>query len=123
MTDETTHPYDRYVAAINHADFDERLRGLATAAHDTFAIRSPQYEAHGLREICEAVGRAMSAGGARVTLRRHSAIDEHHNIGRVEFEALDSAGNRLTTGLHIFERSGDRLAALAVFIGASPPPK
>lgn len=120
MSATNTHPYDRYIAAINHADFDRRLAGLGEAAVDSFSIRSPAYEAHGLSEVCTAVGAAMGGDGPRVEMRRASAIDEHHGIGRVVFAAFNAAGTEVGRGMHIFEQTNDKLTALAVFLGAAP---
>lgn len=123
MTEDSLHPYDAYLRAVNEPADDERLALLRSAVLDDFAIRSPAYEAKGHQEVNESLGKAMTGpDGARMSMLRATEIDEHHGVGRVFFDILDPHGAKVGAGQHVFERSGDRLAALVVFVG-EPQPK
>lgn len=117
MTTPRPHPYDLYLDAINQADPAIRLQGLGSAAVEAFHIRSPAYEAWGLNDVCQAVAVAMTSPAGRVRLARATEIDEHHGVGRVEFAVFSAAGERVGTGLHVFETDGDKLTRLTVFGG------
>lgn len=110
--------YDIYTAAASNPDPAERERLLRECATDDMEIISPfPYDVRGLPEVAEQLGRVAEAmPDGRLTIRRTSPVDVHHDYLRVTFENVASDGTRLSTGLHVIELRDGRISRIVVFV-------
>jgi hypothetical protein len=112
--------YDTYLRAASSADAAERIELLRRCVVDDFEIISPfPYAVRGIEAVAVKLGEvAASMPDGRLRLRRITEIDRHNDLFRVAYANKSSAGETLSTGLHVAETRDGLIARLLVFVPA-----
>jgi hypothetical protein len=111
---------DEYFTMWNEDDAERRNSIAARCFVDTATYVDPVADVAGPSAISAMVGelRATHPGFA---LRLNSAIDEHHDRVRFEWQILDADGGVFLTGVDCAVVAPDgRLVAITGFFGANP---
>ena len=111
---------DDYFAMWNEDDDDQRLVATAQCFVETATYTDPLADVAGHDGISAMVGE-LRAAHAGYSLRLASAVDQHHDRLRFEWEILDADGGLHLSGVDCALLAPDgRLAAITGFFGAVP---
>ena len=111
---------DRYFAMWNEDDDDRRTAIASTCFADDATYTDPLADVRGHEAISAMVG-GLRESHPGYSLRRASAVDQHHDLLRFEWEILDANGDPYLTGVDCVELATDgRIAAVSGFFGAVP---
>jgi hypothetical protein len=111
---------DDYFTMWNEDDADLRLAAATKCFVDDAVYTDPLADVVGPSAISAMVGE-LRASHAGYSLRLASAIDEHHDRLRFEWQILDADGGLYLTGLDCAVVAPDgRLASISGFFGAAP---
>jgi hypothetical protein len=111
---------DDYFTMWNSDDADRRLVQATKCFVDDATYTDPLADVIGPVGISAMVG-SLRESHAGYTLRLASAIDEHHDRLRFEWEILDADGGSYLLGVDCAVLAADgRLASISGFFGAAP---
>lgn len=111
---------DDYFSMWNEDDSDQRSVVIAKCFVDDATYTDPLADVVGFEGISAMVG-GLRESHPGYSLRLASAIDQHHDRLRFEWEILDADGGSYLTGVDCAVLAADgRLAAISGFFGAAP---
>lgn len=110
---------DRYIAAWNETDRTQRHDHIAAALHPTARYVDPLSDVAG-HEGFDGMLSALRAQYPEHVVRRSSAIEQHHDCVRFEWEIVDPDGAVYVTGVDYAQLADDgRLGSVTGFFGAA----
>jgi len=116
----TTTVIDTYLSAYGEADAARRRELIAVAFDDAASIADPPIDASGHQAIDEMFAMVQTQFPAN-TFRRTSAVDEHHDAARYDWELVAADGTVTLAGTDFVRLTGDgRLRSVVGFFGAVP---
>jgi hypothetical protein len=111
---------DDYFTMWNEDDDDRRRTIVARCFVDDATYTDPLADVVGCDAISSMVGE-LRESHAGYSLRLASAIDQHHDRIRFEWEILDAEGGSYLTGVDLGMLAEDgRLVSISGFFGAAP---
>jgi hypothetical protein len=115
--------YDTYTRAASTPELDHRVALLRECAIEGLEIASPfPYSVKGINAVAKKLGEVAAAmPEGKLSLRRTGPVDAHNDFFRVMYENRNDAGERISTGLHVVELSGGKIARIIVFVPAATP--
>jgi len=112
---------DRYFAAWNETDTTRRLALIAEAWSPRGRYVDPLCDVSG-HDGFDAMVSGLQAQYPGYAVRRTSAIEQHHDQVRFEWEIVTPAGETYLTGVDYAELADDgRLASVSGFFGIAVP--
>jgi hypothetical protein len=104
----TTELIDLYCQAWSESDADRRAELLARVWATGATYTDPTVHVTGTQALLEHIAKVMARRpGSKVV--RTSSVDQHHNLCRFAWRAIESNGNLLPEGLDLAVLSADGL--------------
>lgn len=118
---DVTNVIDRYFAAWNETDRTRRLEHIAAALHPSGHYVDPLSDVAG-HDGFDGMLAGLQAHYPGHVLRRTSAIEQHHDRVRFEWEIIAPDGGVFVTGVDYVQLAGDgRLGSVTGFFGTGVP--